>query len=193
MKALLSTCVIALTALSPPAALAESAPHELYGKSVALSWTERREIKYVDGEQHSFISRKERTVYISDLGRYFVGASARTLNKKGREGRQTQSGAKLFSPDHNDQSSSNMKGWIMKAAFVGRSLVLYEPHKSGVDRTEVVFDQNFQTCSVKHMWGKENNAPGEVMRGITGRLQMVLAAEASNDICSVSQGNLLSQ
>jgi hypothetical protein len=180
-----------MTTVLSNAAQAANAPRELYGKSVSLSWTERRELKYVDGQEKSYVVQKVRTVYISDKGRYFVGADATTFGKKGRVGWNSKSGAKMFAPDQNDMSTPNMRGWIMKPTFEGRSLILYEPHRSGADRTEVAFDQSFQTCSIKHVFGKEAGAPGEVMRGITGRLQMLVSAETSGDTCSVSQGNLL--
>jgi hypothetical protein len=71
----------------------------------------------------------------------------------------------------------------------GRSIVEMVKYDSGARRVEITFDESFRSCSVTVQHGKEENAPGQVVRGLNTRLLLVKSTSVSSTNCSVRDGN----
>ena len=54
----------------------------------------------------------------------------------------------------------------------------------------VDFADDFSGCTLHVLYGKEENAPGIVIRAPSGRLTMMHSASSKNEACSVKDGNV---
>jgi hypothetical protein len=122
------------TALTLPSAVAYagSAPRELYGKSIIVSWTETRiQRAETDQQAHNVGIAAQMDIYISAAGRPFVRINAKGIG--GYDDRQSIIGrVSEFAP-----GESTSPG---KVDFEGRSVVVYRQFESGVRRIAIDFD-----------------------------------------------------
>ena len=61
---------------------------------------------------------------------------------------------------------------------------------SGGRQVTVDFADDFSGCTLHVLYGKEENAPGIVIRAPSGRLTMMHSASSKNEACSVKDGNV---
>jgi hypothetical protein len=171
----------ALTLLSA-AAHAESAPKELYAKSIIISWTEHRNQRIL--RQANFrdvdISQSYK-IYISTKGQWF-SRFARAAGEAGFEAVGT--------------SGTSSGGGPREVQISGRNITVTGSNKSGMARRQTInFNDSFTTCEAQVIFAKQ---PGHnVVVGynlITGAADKeIRSATVSNVSCSVRDGNVFAQ
>jgi hypothetical protein len=171
--------VLAFFATRP--ASAASAPPQLYGKTIALSWTASFMVRPAGVQLFSHAEHLNHLlVYVSASGRLFVriwtqtGAGARSINEQvGTSGRTNIGGAQT-------------------AQFAGRSLVVTSAFQGGANRYQIDFDASFGTCTASIIAGKETGA-GSVfqMKGPPDNTSLVEVKSETNSTptCSIEEGN----
>jgi hypothetical protein len=149
-----------------------SAPSQLKGKSVRLSWTENR-IQRLEGHQdfRSVSINMEMAVYVSAEGRVF--------NRM-----QSNSGANEQAP-----GQASLGGRI--PSFNGQTMTIMQPLRGLARRIVVEFGGDFATCAASVILGKESGGGSGYIRAFaTGARQEVRSASASGASCSVRNGNV---
>jgi hypothetical protein len=157
-----------------------SAPRQLFGRSVVLSWSEHQVAKFSDENRiRSAQVAVYDSVYISDKGRVFS-----EMARKNR--------GSLVAHDQAPDSSKDSSGSSQSARFEGGALVVDTKFLSGAMRVVVDFDEGFKTCNAKVIHGKED---GKTMKWASwrhpGRLREVQSIEVTNLSCAVKEGNVL--
>jgi len=150
-------------------------PQELYGKTVAITWTETREQR-PEGTQdwHTVNGTATMNIYVSEAGRVFNNiAYATRRGYAERKGEIAGSGSRR------------------SVDFNGRSLVLLTPSGAGgATRITADFDQGFSSCSAQVTRATE--APGTIIRrfsGISKQFMEVKSTQVGSVSCSIRSGN----
>jgi hypothetical protein len=176
--------LVAIVTVSAAPALA-AAPQALYNKSIVMHWSEGRATKYPDGSQRHIVVNSAYTVYISNQGRMFSIMGRERLNARGKT--VTQKGVSR-GPDGSKIVTAG-QSYGKGLSFDGKSMHAMAQFESGARRISASFDDGFRGCSLNVSYGKEDNAPGHVMHGMTGRLIMVTKIDIVGASCSVKDGN----
>lgn len=177
------TLIAALTLLSQ-VAYAGSAPKELYGKSIIITWTEHRNQRHED--QANFrdvdvpLSRK---IYISTEGHFFGRFSA--MSPSGREGAREGFGT----------SGTSAGGGPREVQFGSRTITLTGASTGGLARrTTIEFNESFSTCEALIIFAKQAGSDVVIGRNlVTGGLNEIRSATVTNVSCSVHNGNVFAQ
>jgi len=181
------TCAVYAGSLGAATLAAASAaaevPRQLYGKSVAVSWTETRSQRFV-GEGTGFRTvtpNFQISIYFSTAGRSFsrIAASSRggggSLDNIGPKGVSTTGGLRL-------------------AQFHGNSLVGSAEFRGGARRVAVNFDSGFDSCSAQVIIGKQVGARTMVMRLLGSQRNVEIeSASAGPASCSIRNGNVFGE
>lgn len=166
-----------------PSLAASTPPKELFNKSVILNWHTSVRFRYPEGPSHSAVLENAVSMYFSSTGRMFRRVSNSVHTPRGEYAR----GASL-APGGNVIKSGKM--YFHTARFEGSKLYLSMQAESGGRQIAVDFDSTFSSCALKVLYGREDNAPGIVIRGPSGRLTMLESATAGGYSCAVKTGNV---
>jgi hypothetical protein len=174
--------IAALTLLSAVAD-AGSAPKELYGKSIIISWTEHQSWRPLGQADFRDINVPlSRKIYVGTKGQWFHRfASVR----KGYEGGPESVGA-----------SRTDAGSARQTQFSGRTMTMTDATSGGLARkTTVEFNESFTTCEARVIFAKQ--AGSEVVVGVnlyTGQpIEIRSATVTSGPSCTVRDGNVFAQ
>jgi hypothetical protein len=122
-------------------------------------------------------------MYFSSTGRMFrrVSNSVRTPREEFARGASVAPGGNII------KSGAT---YLHTVRFEGHKLYLTMKAESGARQIEVDFDGNFGGCTLNVRYGREDNAPGIVIRAPSGRLSMMESATASGTTCAIKEGNV---
>jgi hypothetical protein len=176
------SAVICVLILLSAAAHAGSAPKELYGKSVTVTWTENR-TQRLESEQlvRNSVSAVRMNIYISTVGRPFVrvissGVAGRNFHDQmSRPTSLTEAAPGEAAAEHVD--------------FEGRSLVVYQQFRSGARR--IAIDVEGTACKATIVHGREGGK--NIQRTLGGGEAEVLSTKAEGVSCSIKEGNVFGQ
>jgi hypothetical protein len=164
-----------------PARGSDGAPSALHGKTVILAWSENRTSRKADNGQISQARVvSDFRVYVSDAGRLFT----RFTRRNASNGRSNSSS---MSPDGDTQSEGQGSSRLT-THFEGHQLVSENQMRSGARRIQAEFDNDFRSCTLRVIYGKESGAL-LYHRGMDGRMGYILANEVLSPRCSVTDGN----
>ena len=180
----LFVAVISLSLAATSAAVA-AAPSALFNKSIMASWSEARDMETVEKRAMHRVIHHTVAIYVSNSGRLFIQKSRVSHNR----GRAVNSGGSSHSPDGTIKSGNNRSAQGREVQIRGRSIVEVVKYDSGARRVEISFDEGFRSCSVSIQHGKEDNAPGQIVRGLNTRLLLVKSTSVSSQNCSIRDGN----
>jgi hypothetical protein len=140
--------LLAISLLATAEAKAGSAPRQLHGKSITLSWSESG-VFTRGGSSLSNTYNLVRTIYISRVGRAFIRGTT-----GGRGARMT----KEAGPERTAGSVD----------FKGNSVVAYQVNRGIARRITVTLDPTFSGCSAAVAVGK--SGPGTSIEGYDGAI-----------------------
>jgi hypothetical protein len=177
----------ALTSLSV-ATHAESAPRELYGKSVEVAWTESFIGKRTtDSNTLSIGSAYRVSIYVSGAGRSFVRVSRAGYGGSSYHIKAGGNGGISFAPtESGPEDSSGTRG--DHVTFEGHSIVVYREFESGARR--ILIDvSDATTCKASVVNGKL--AGQRAMRQMLGRgIMEITSLQVGTVSCSMREGNV---
>jgi hypothetical protein len=176
--------IVALAVLSSEAAYAGSAPKELYGKSIIITWTEHRNQRHEDQAEFRDVDVPlSRKIYISTEGNFFGRFSA--MSPRGREGAREGVGT----------SGTSAGGGPREVQFGGRTITLTGASTGGLARrTTIEFNESFSTCEARIIFAKQAGSDVVVGRNlVTGGLNEIRSATVTSVTCSVRDGNVFAQ
>jgi hypothetical protein len=167
--------VVVLFGLFLPQGLYAAPAKELYGKSVAITWTETREQRPVGEQAWRQVSGSQTlNVYVSEAGRVFNNLSYSTKGGSAeRKGEIAGSGKRSIN-------------------FSNRSLLVLMPWgNGGATRITADFDAAFGSCNAQVTRAKESaTSVTRVYSGIIKRVNETRSAQVSGVACSVRSGNV---
>jgi hypothetical protein len=169
---------VVATGLAPCAAAA--APTQLYGRSVAVSWTETRSQRAVGQEPafHPVSIPFTMTVYVSSEGHIFRRLSSTTPNGR-------QSGAK----DRVGTSGSSGNGSFV-VQFQGNAMVAGGSNGGFGLHVQATFDSSFGSCTAQVIGAKQSGSKTVMLRSIaSGATIEVESVSTGAATCAVAQGN----
>jgi hypothetical protein len=157
-----------------------SAPRQLYGKSVIVTWQEdRRQSTTMDAQPTSITASAELSVYISDIGRPFSRVTMNVSSARGSSTRMRRTDAV-----QGDGSARSI-------GFSGSMLNATMPRgDAGAMQVSVSFDASFQSCSARVITGKAGGAQFTKMNAIRGGQVEVYSVRTSGEGCRVQNGNV---
>jgi hypothetical protein len=171
----------ALTLLSATAH-AGSAPKELYGKSIILTWTEYQNVRCCGRPNfRDVVIQFSRKIYISTAGRPFS-----------RFGQTSPAGEGT----HEEVGSSgiNAQGGPTQTLFSGRTMTILGSSGGHARRTVVNFNENFSTCDTQIVFAKQAGLGVVMGRNMhTGEPVEMRSSKVTNVSCSVRDGNVFAQ
>jgi hypothetical protein len=176
----------ALTLLSA-VAHAGSAPKELYGKSIVVSWFESRQ-----NGRHGALQNPTISSYVSTAGRTFTRVFV--ARGKGRWGFGHGGNLRTTSAEHGPGEGQAPGAKVSGTEFAGHSLSMTSVFESGARRISVEFDDRFTSCQAKVVYGKE--AGHSTIRQTSmfgGQTVEVGAIDVSGVTCSVKEGNVFTE
>lgn len=171
---------MSLTAAAQPA----TAPEELHGKSIVVSWSENRVQRHV-GEPKFYRVNANQTmsIYISSAGRVFARLNLAT-------------GAGLGSVERvqgEQRNNPTFRNW--EPTFDGKSMVLTQPfNKGGMRKLEIEFDEARLGCKSKVLYVKEPGAETSLAWSpITKKMVEFQSIAMLGEVCSVKIGNVFGE
>jgi hypothetical protein len=182
MRLLLSICGLSLGlgCFASYSAAGEAPPTQLRGKSIVVSWAERR-IQRDEGQKNfrPLNANRNITIYISTLGRVFSRAT-----------NTTQLGSGGSDQVQGESSSAHARPRI--PSFSGQSMTYYQPMgPTGMRRLVIDFDGSFGSCTAKASWAKRVGASTSIdWSPITKRMVEFQSVTMSGETCSVRDGNV---
>jgi hypothetical protein len=155
---------------------AEEVPAALRANSVVLSWSDSRNVKDMSGNRKHVDQTSKIKLYVSDKGRVF-SVFDRRGNRKDAKTIAEVSG-----------SGDNYLHWH----FENGALISDQTFVRGVRRVIISFSDNFRSCSLKVLHGKEAGAQNIHYRdfGSNDELEIEDISVTATD-CSFQQGNVL--
>ncbi len=160
---------------------AQQAPRELREKSIVLSWSETRTMKGISGHNsgREFTSRFDATVnlYVSVQGRVFS-----TFKRVS---------GRLVYDDSNEISGTGKS--LLLWRFQDGALVADQAFARGARRVAISFNDQFNTCSIKVIYGKKGGAEPIVFEGSApgdDSQYEAIDEKMISTSCSVRQGNI---
>jgi hypothetical protein len=165
----------------PATAHGASAPKELYGKSVVVSWSENLESKHLGESQMEYhMVSHVLSIYISSAGRAFTRLQSAS---PGSTFRRRGQGASI------DQDPAGGAGHVV-VRFEGREILADSKFDSGARRVGISFNDSYANCSVRIIQGKEGGAKTIVRTGLGGRIREIQSIQTATPSCSVKDGNV---
>jgi hypothetical protein len=161
--------LLAISLLLAVEAKAGSAPQQLHGKTITLSWGESGSYKR-NGSPFPVTYSVKRVVYVSQAGRAFIrGTTA------GRNGAMTK-----------EAGPERTAG---RVEFNGSTVVVYQVNRGIARRAVVTLDPSFSSCSAAVTVGK--SGPGSTIEGYDGAIYEVISLQSNGANCSIREGNAL--
>jgi hypothetical protein len=161
--------LLAISLLSTVEAKAGSAPQQLHGRSVTLSWSESGVYKR-DGSSFSNTYNLVRVIYISQTGRAFI------------RGTTAGRGAGVTKEAGPERTAGSVD-------FKGNTVIAYQVNRGVARRVVVTLDPAFSGCSAAVSVGK--SGPGTTIEGYDGVIYEVISIQPSAINCSIREGNAL--
>lgn len=152
-------------------ASAQSAPKQLYNKSVVIQWSESLQQRRPPNERiFNTQVTAVRTAYISGAGRVFVRATR--SNKSG--GRKDEG-----TPDTRAPGS---------LVFQGNTMVGTTAFDGGARQTRITFDPAFTSCTANVVYGKTGSGPIR-WKSWDNNTYETIEANINAVSCSIKDGN----
>lgn len=161
--------LLALLSVLMAEAEAGSAPQQLHGKSITLSWSESGVFRR-DGSPVSNTYDLVRAVYISQAGRAFIRGTT-----SGRWGKMM----KEHSPERTE----------VPVDFAGNTVIMYQVNRGIARRIVITLNPAFSGCSAVVTVGK--SGPGTKIEGPNGVIYEVISMQPGAINCSIREGNAL--
>jgi hypothetical protein len=180
------TLLVGIGALFPATGQAASAAAQLLGKSVAVSWTDTRDMSFEGGPHVTRTYSSNLKVYISSAGRAF---SEFTLAMQTPGGRSVSA---VGQQGPGDTRSS--RGNPRSIHFEGGSLIVDQQLGDvGARRVTIKFGNNYTSCTASIITGKSGGEPIHTRGMIGGRSLTFYSIQPSTPQCSISEGPAFSQ
>jgi hypothetical protein len=174
--------VVCLFLTLPGAVYGAAAPRQLFGRSIVVSWSESQSRRISGDSQFSHAQvRRDDSVYISSAGRAFNRGSSREPG--------TSTASTELAPD----SAKNTRGSFQSVHFEGRTLFVDTELASGARRVIIDFDDAFQTCNARIVYGKEGGGAKPVVTNSArhpGLQYEHQSVEIQNLSCVIKDGNV---
>jgi hypothetical protein len=159
---------------------AASAPPQLVGKSVSLSWTDARVERRESGQELSISQTSNVKIYVSDKGRVFSKFNRSAVWQGGR------------GQSREDLDISGSGGHTLNFHSEGNALVIDQISTGGARRLTVKFDKDFAACSIDVIHGKSGQRTRHRNLENSAWLELV-SIKVTATSCSVSNGNVFGQ
>jgi hypothetical protein len=170
-----------LGVLIPSGAMA-SAPPQLYGKTVTVSWT--ADIVRRTGTEETFSHKQHprtATIYVSSAGRLFIQIHTITRGHGGHGGGALD--------EQVGESGQTSVGGSQTADFHGNALTVISAYQGGAQRVQVNFDGNYASCTASVISGKESGRNTFTrLNGAKERVE-VQSESSSSATCAIETGN----
>ena len=163
------TSLLAISLLSTIEAKAGSAPQQLQGKSITLSWSESGVYKR-DGSSFSNKYNLVRVIYVSQAGRAFI------------RGTTAGRGAGVTKEVGPERTAGSVD-------FKGNTVIVYQVNRGVARRVVVTLDPAFSGCSAAVSVGK--SGPRTTIEGYDGVTYEVISMQPNATSCSIREGNAL--
>jgi hypothetical protein len=179
--AVMMLTIVATVAMAGP-------PTQLYGKSILYRWMEDIDEKLVDGYTKHVVVNQAIGLYLSSRGRLFTQSSRSIVLPRA----MAPAVASGWSRDPEGHEISNKAAHSRSVfQFQGRTLTVNTQYMSGARRVTVSFDENFRTCNIDVVYGKEGGVPGVVARGLSGTTLLIMQViKVSGQNCTITDGNM---
>jgi len=168
----------------PSLARGQTAPQELRGKSITITWNEYRNERRAGWTDFRDISDAlSLRVYVGTTGRPFARFT-------------TMAPRASASTEHVGTSGRGSGGGFTQFQFAGHSLVVTGETGSGdfARRYMVNFNESYNTCEAQIIFAKKPGASVLIGRNLyTGLPQEIRSARATGVTCSVRDGNMFAQ
>lgn len=165
--------------LASPAA-ASSAPPQLLGKTITLSWHAVGVSTSDAGRTVHFDHVNTRTLYVSSAGRLFARGDIYSA--------KNPSYAASGSLGPGEQKTDSEGRTKVDLHFEGRQLVGSRQFEQGAGRMIATFDSSFSNCSLSVIWGKLGGAAVR-LKGLDGNMYEIQSVSAESPTCSIREGN----
>ncbi len=177
-------CLFAAAALlvfAPTTILAASAPMQLRGKSIVVTWTEDRlQRRASEGQFKSRQIPQTLTIYISSKGNLF---SRRAATGGAR-------GARTGSRDTVGERATTSTGGPRVLKFSGHTLSAIGGVDLGARAVTMNFDNGFSSCTAHVVIGRQSgSATMRITSLVSGETIEIRSAKARGAKCSVHDGN----
>jgi hypothetical protein len=166
---------------------AGSPPQQLYGKSVTMHWASEYQFQYTDGRSAHVVIQNDAGIYISSAGRIFKQWGRAILSPRYNQVIFQAGGSKSADGSAIKTNNFNFRTVIR---FEGHTMTSDVAHNSGASRLTATFNDNFTSCTMSVVHGKESGAPGIVSRSMNNRLVLTSSAATSGGTCRVSNSNV---
>jgi hypothetical protein len=178
--------LVSVAVLFPATGLAGSAPAQLLGKSVAVSWTDTRDMSFEDAPHVTRMYLSNLKVYISSAGRAFIEFTLAIQTPGGR----SASAVGQQAPGDTRSSRGNPRF----IHFEGDSLIVDQQLGDvGARRVAIKFGNNYTSCTASIITGKLGEEPIHSRGMISGRSLTFYSIQPSTPQCSISEGPAFSQ
>ena len=180
MRAIFLFLIFVLGIVDAHVGTALSAPTQLYGKSVVVSWSEERNQRVGgDPNPRSVVRFAEFKVYVSSAGKPFSRMTY--MASAGRRG-----GMKTGNRDAVGGESNR------KVSFSGNTMSVVMPMGGGARSVAVNFDGG--SCSAHVIMGKEAGSSSIRSKSIiSGQDVEVLSVKTSDASCRIQDGNVFGE
>jgi hypothetical protein len=174
-----------LFAFVPTTVLAASAPTQLRGKSIVVTWTEARlQRRLGEGQFQRKNIPQSLSVYVSSKGTLF---SRRTATGGGRS-------ARSGSRDAIGRQATTSTGGARILKFNGHTLTALGGVEQGARAVRVNFDDGFSSCTADVILGRQSGAATMRIKSlVNGETIEIQSARIGGANCSVRAGNVFGE
>jgi len=186
--------IAALTLLTG-VAHAGSAPRELYGKSIIITWTEHRSQRQLGEADFRDVDRSlSRKIYISTKDQWF-DRFASTFGGRGAGLRRLRQITHEAAREGIGTSGTTFAGGVRQVQFIGKTITLTGTSAGGLARRFTIeFNENFGTCETHIIFAKQAGSEVVVGRSLrTGEPIQIRSATVNSVSCSVRDGNVFAE
>jgi hypothetical protein len=171
--------IFILSVLLASQSYAASAPEQLKGKSIVVSWTESRQQKNVGWNNFRTVNASHQlSIYISTKGRVF---SRQTNSTRAGTGSTEQVAGEGGGGPYSTRTPS----------FGGQSMTVIGENKGGARRAVIDFDASFTSCKAKASTAFEAGKTSVSFSPITHQRVEIKSVITSGESCSIQSGNVL--
>jgi hypothetical protein len=175
-----SFAVIGVLMLLSLAAYAGSAPKELYGKSIIVTWGEHRSQREFGAANFREVNfGLSRTIYVSTKGQWFSRFAA---------GSQSHESI--------GTSGTPLGGGLRGVQFSGQSITVTSASNGGIGRRITInFNESFSTCEANVIFAKQTGSDVVITHNLTTGVAAgeIRSATVTSTSCSVRDGNVFAQ
>ena len=177
-RLILGTLSLWLAGLPASQSCAASPPAQLQGKSIIVTWTEKRVQRPLDEEKVRNVTiTVGLDLYVSDQGRIF--------SRMRRQDQAQKSAKRDLLP------GESLTAHAGETRFDGHSLIIDSKYASGARRIVVEFDAGYGVCTASIVHGKEGGTQKMVMTSMISKKKLeVHSIEVLAPRCSIQPGNV---